>query len=80
MGSEDREHGNQNAENQHNPAEQQNPEPEISARFDAQQRPRGQRNRIDCAEADMAEQLARVREMERRGELAPIPEVPATAQ
>ncbi len=31
-------------------------------------------------EADMAEQLARVREMERNGELAAIPEVSATAQ
>ncbi len=31
-------------------------------------------------EADMAEQLARVREMERNGELEPIPEVSATAQ
>jgi tetratricopeptide (TPR) repeat protein len=31
-------------------------------------------------EADMAEQLARVREMERNGELAPIPEVSATTQ
>jgi hypothetical protein len=30
-------------------------------------------------EADMAEQLARVREMERNGELEPIPEVSATA-
>jgi hypothetical protein len=29
-------------------------------------------------EADMAEQLARVREMERNGELEPIPEVSAT--
>jgi hypothetical protein len=29
-------------------------------------------------EADMAVQLARVREMERNGELEPIPEVPAT--
>jgi tetratricopeptide (TPR) repeat protein len=29
-------------------------------------------------EADMAEQLARVREMERNGELEPIPEIPAT--
>ena len=28
-------------------------------------------------EADMAAQLARVREMERNGELEPIPEVPA---
>jgi hypothetical protein len=28
-------------------------------------------------EADMAEQLARVREMERNGELAPIPEIAA---
>ena len=28
-------------------------------------------------EADMAEQLARVREMERRGELEPIPELAA---
>jgi hypothetical protein len=31
-------------------------------------------------EADMAEQLARVREMERNGELEPIPELSATAQ
>jgi hypothetical protein len=31
-------------------------------------------------EVDMAEQLARVREMERNGELAPIPEVSATTQ
>jgi len=31
-------------------------------------------------EADMAQQLARVREMERNGELEPIPEVSATAQ
>ena len=31
-------------------------------------------------EADMAEQLARVREMERNGELEPIPEVSATNQ
>ena len=31
-------------------------------------------------EADMAAQLARVREMERNGELAPIPEVSATTQ
>ena len=30
-------------------------------------------------EADMATQLARVREMERNGELEPIPEVSATA-
>ncbi len=29
-------------------------------------------------EADMAVQLARVREMERNGELEPIPEIPAT--
>jgi hypothetical protein len=29
-------------------------------------------------EAEMAEQLARVREMERNGELEPIPEVSAT--
>jgi hypothetical protein len=29
-------------------------------------------------EADMAQQLARVREMERNGELEPIPEIPAT--
>ncbi len=29
-------------------------------------------------EADMAKQLARVREMERNGELEPIPEVSAT--
>jgi hypothetical protein len=29
-------------------------------------------------EADMAEQLARVREMERNGELEPIPEISAT--
>ncbi|MCZ6569579.1 MAG: hypothetical protein O7B23_05400 [Deltaproteobacteria bacterium] len=31
-------------------------------------------------EADMAEQLARVREMERNSELEPIPEVSATNQ
>ena len=31
-------------------------------------------------EADMAEQLARVREMERNGELEPIPEISATTQ
>jgi hypothetical protein len=31
-------------------------------------------------EADMAEQLERVREMERNGELEPIPEVSATSQ
>ena len=31
-------------------------------------------------EADMAEQLARVREMERNGELEPIPEVSAAIQ
>ncbi|MCZ6759127.1 MAG: hypothetical protein O7D29_01970 [Gemmatimonadetes bacterium] len=31
-------------------------------------------------EADMAEQLARVREMERSGELEPIPEVSAATQ
>jgi hypothetical protein len=31
-------------------------------------------------EADMAEQLARVREMERNGELEPIPEVSVTIQ
>jgi hypothetical protein len=31
-------------------------------------------------EADMATQLARVREMERNGELEPIPEVSATTQ
>jgi hypothetical protein len=31
-------------------------------------------------EADMAAQLARVREMERNGELEPIPEVSATIQ
>ncbi len=31
-------------------------------------------------EADMADQLARVREMERNGELEPIPEVSATIQ
>jgi hypothetical protein len=31
-------------------------------------------------EADMASQLARVREMERNGELEPIPEVSATTQ
>jgi hypothetical protein len=29
---------------------------------------------------DMAEQLARVREMERNGELEPIPEISATSQ
>ena len=31
-------------------------------------------------EADMAAQLARVREMERNGELEPIPEISATSQ
>jgi hypothetical protein len=31
-------------------------------------------------EADMATQLARVQEMERNGELEPIPEVSATTQ
>ncbi len=31
-------------------------------------------------EADMAAQLVRVREMERNGELEPIPEVSATTQ
>jgi len=31
-------------------------------------------------EADMAEQLARVREMERNGEFEPIPEISATTQ
>ncbi len=31
-------------------------------------------------EADMAEQLARVREIERNGELEPIPEVSAATQ
>ena len=31
-------------------------------------------------EADMAEQLARVREMEKNGELTPIPEVSATTE
>jgi hypothetical protein len=31
-------------------------------------------------EADMAAQLERVREMERNGELEPIPEISATAQ
>ena len=31
-------------------------------------------------EADMAAQLARVREMERNGELEPIPEISATTQ
>ena len=31
-------------------------------------------------EADMAEQLSRVREMERNGELEPIPEISATIQ
>ncbi len=31
-------------------------------------------------EADMATQLARVREMERNGELEPIPEVSQTTQ
>jgi len=35
---------------------------------------------IDEIEADMATQLARVREMERNGELEPIPEVSATTQ
>ncbi len=35
---------------------------------------------IEEIEADMAEQLARVREMERNGELEPIPEIAATAQ
>jgi hypothetical protein len=32
---------------------------------------------IEEIEADMAEQLARVREMERNGELEPIPEIAA---
>ena len=31
-------------------------------------------------EADMAQQLARVREMERNGELEPIPEVPTATE
>ncbi len=35
---------------------------------------------IEEIEADMAAQLARVREMERNGELEPIPEVPATVE
>jgi hypothetical protein len=35
---------------------------------------------VEEIEADMAEQLARVREMERNGELEPIPEVSATIQ
>jgi hypothetical protein len=35
---------------------------------------------VAAIEADMAEQLARVREMERNGELEPIPEVSATNQ
>ena len=35
---------------------------------------------VEEIEADMAEQLARVREMERNGELEPIPEVSAVAQ
>ena len=38
------------------------------------------RARYRAAEADMAAQLARVREMERNGELEPIPEVSATTQ
>jgi hypothetical protein len=41
--------------------------------------PDGQ-NGLVKVEADMAEQLARVREMERNGELEPIPEISATAQ
>ena len=36
--------------------------------------------RLAEIEADMAAQLARVREMERNGELKPIPEVSATTQ
>ncbi len=36
-------------------------------------------NRMAEIEADMAAQLARVREMERNGELEPIPEISATA-
>jgi len=35
---------------------------------------------VEEIEADMAEQLARVREMERNGELERIPEVSATTQ
>ncbi len=35
---------------------------------------------VEEIEADMAAQLARVREMERNGELAPIPEISATTQ
>ena len=35
---------------------------------------------VEEIEADMAVQLARVREMERNGELEPIPEVSATTQ
>ena len=35
---------------------------------------------VEEIEADMAEQLARVREMERNGELEPIPEVSAAIQ
>ena len=35
---------------------------------------------VEEIEADMAAQLARVREMERNGELEPIPEVSATTQ
>jgi hypothetical protein len=35
---------------------------------------------VEEIEADMAAQLARVREMERNGELEPIPELPETIQ
>jgi hypothetical protein len=35
---------------------------------------------VEEIEADMAAQLARVREMERNGELEPIPELSATSQ
>jgi hypothetical protein len=35
---------------------------------------------VDEIETDMAAQLARVREMERNGELEPIPKVSATTQ
>ena len=35
---------------------------------------------VEEIEADMAAQLARVREMERNGELEPIPEISATTQ
>ncbi len=42
--------------------------------------PRQQWPYAEKIEADMAAQLARVREMERNGELEPIPEVSAAIQ